>query len=178
MTTIPPAQPQQVLPYSPGTGRRKCAVAQVKLIPGTGKITINDRAVKDYFPREAHELLVTQPLRTTNVLNKYNVVVKVEGGGPSGQAGAVCHGIARALQRANPRVQGPAAQGRISYPRPAHEGTEEAGPGSRSPGEAVHEAIAAGGGRAGSRAVTWHAKRPEDSLGLFFAGAVSRVRSR
>lgn len=105
MTIIPPAQPQQVLPYSPGTGRRKCAVAQVKLIPGTGKITINDRAVKDYFPREAHELLVTQPLRTTNVLNKYNVVVKVEGGGPSGQAGAVCHGIARALQRANPEFK-------------------------------------------------------------------------
>ena len=105
MTTIPSAQPAQATPYSPGTGRRKCAVAQVKLIPGTGKITINDRAVKDYFPREAHELLVTQPLRTTNVLNKYNVEAKVMGGGPSGQAGAVCHGIARALQRANPEFK-------------------------------------------------------------------------
>ncbi|MDO9066144.1 MAG: 30S ribosomal protein S9 [Chloroflexota bacterium] len=102
MTTLSPAQAQQAVPYSPGTGRRKTAVAQVKLMPGTGKITVNDKAVKDYFPRETHEILVTQPLRTTNVLNKYNVVVKVAGGGPSGQAGAVCMGIARALYRANP----------------------------------------------------------------------------
>lgn len=105
MTMTSPAQPLQATPYSPGTGRRKTAVAQVKLVPGTGKITINDRGVKEYFPREAHEMLVTQPLRTTNVLNKYNVVVKVEGGGPSGQAGAVCQGIARALQRANPEFK-------------------------------------------------------------------------
>jgi small subunit ribosomal protein S9 len=105
MTTDAQAQAPQAAPYSPGTGRRKCAVARVKLLPGTGKITINDRPLKDYFPREAHEILVTQPLRTTNVLNKYNVVVKVEGGGPSGQAGAVCHGIARALQRANPEFK-------------------------------------------------------------------------
>jgi small subunit ribosomal protein S9 len=102
MTTTALAQAQPAVPYSPGTGRRKCAVAQVKLLPGTGKITINDKAVKDYFPRESHEIQVTNPLRTTNVLNKYNVVVKVMGGGPSGQAGAVSMGIARALYRANP----------------------------------------------------------------------------
>jgi small subunit ribosomal protein S9 len=105
MTMLTPATALPAVPYTPGTGRRKCAVARVKLFPGTGKITINDKAVKDYFPREAHESLVTQPLRTTNVLTRYNVVVKVEGGGPSGQAGAVCHGIARALERANPEFK-------------------------------------------------------------------------
>jgi small subunit ribosomal protein S9 len=106
MTTGPQAQPQAVTPYNPGTGRRKTAVAQVRLSAGTGKITVNDRNVQEYFPREAHFILVTQPLRTTNVMNKYNVTVKVLGGGPSGQAGAVCMGIARALLKANPEFRG------------------------------------------------------------------------
>lgn len=106
MATVPQAQPQGPVPYSPGTGRRKTAVAQVRLMPGNGKIMINDRPIQEYFPRETHAILVTQPLRTTNVLNKYNVTVKVMGGGPSGQAGAVCMGIARALLRTNPDYKG------------------------------------------------------------------------
>ncbi len=106
MATTPQAQPPAAVPYHPGTGRRKTAVARVKLMPGNGKILINDRPIQEYFPRETHAILVTQPLRTTNVLNKFNVVVKVAGGGPSGQAGAVCMGIARALLRTNPDYKG------------------------------------------------------------------------
>lgn len=101
MSVVPQAQPQGSVPYNHGTGRRKTAVARVRLMAGNGKILINDRPIKEYFPREAHEILVTQPLRTTNLLNKYNVIVKVEGGGPSGQAGAVCQAIARALLRSS-----------------------------------------------------------------------------
>ncbi len=80
-----------------GTGRRKNAVARVRLLPGTGKFVINDRSLEDYFPLKTLQRLVVQPLEKTNTLDKYDVMVNVEGGGISGQAGAVRHGIARAL---------------------------------------------------------------------------------
>ena len=82
-----------------GTGRRKTSVARVRLVPGEGNITINGRQVLEYFGRQTLELIVKQPLNLTETIGKYDVIAKVEGGGPSGQAGAVRHGIARALLR-------------------------------------------------------------------------------
>ncbi len=82
-----------------GTGRRKTSVARVRLVPGEGNIVVNGRELGEYFGRKTLELIVKQPLNLTNTLAQYNVVAKVEGGGPSGQAGAIRHGIARALLR-------------------------------------------------------------------------------
>ena len=82
-----------------GTGRRKTSGARVRLVPGEGNIQVNGRELGDYFGRKTLELIVKQPLDLTNTLAQYNVVAKVEGGGPSGQAGAIRHGIARALLR-------------------------------------------------------------------------------
>jgi small subunit ribosomal protein S9 len=80
-----------------GTGRRKRAVARVKLTLGQGVITVNKKSVDDYFPRASWVQIVRQPLDVTQSLSRFNVDVKCEGGGVSGQAGAVRHGIARAL---------------------------------------------------------------------------------
>jgi small subunit ribosomal protein S9 len=80
-----------------GTGRRKTSVARVFLLPGQGQITINKRTFEDYFPREALRLMVAQPLELTGTSAQLDVRVNVGGGGLSGQAGAVRHGIARAL---------------------------------------------------------------------------------
>ena len=84
-----------------GTGRRKKSIARVRLLPnGSGKITINKRDIDDYFPMDTMKFVVRQPLAATNNLDKYDVIVNVIGGGISGQAGAVRHGIARALVKA------------------------------------------------------------------------------
>ena len=80
-----------------GTGRRKTSIARVRLVPGNGKITINNRDIDDYFGLETLKLIVRQPLVLTENQNKYDVLVNVEGGGLSGQAGAVRLGISRAL---------------------------------------------------------------------------------
>ena len=80
-----------------GTGRRKTAVARVRLAPGTGKITVNGRAFETYFPTDTLRGVVSSPLSRTETASKYDVSVNVKGGGPHGQAGAVRHGIARAL---------------------------------------------------------------------------------
>lgn len=80
-----------------GTGRRKSSVARVRLVPGTGKITINKRDIDDYFGLETLKLVVRQPLEVTKTLGKFDVLVNVNGGGFTGQAGAIRHGIARAL---------------------------------------------------------------------------------
>ena len=80
-----------------GTGRRKTASARVRLSPGTGKILVNGRAFEVYFPLESQRMAVESPFVTTAMTGKYDVKVNVIGGGPSGQAGAVRHGIARAL---------------------------------------------------------------------------------
>ncbi|HEX68469.1 MAG TPA: 30S ribosomal protein S9 [bacterium] len=83
-----------------GTGRRKEAVARVWIEPGKGRIFINGRRLEDYFPRMDHQKFILQPFEVTGTLGKYNVKAKVEGGGISGQAGAVSLGIARALVEA------------------------------------------------------------------------------
>jgi small subunit ribosomal protein S9 len=80
-----------------GTGRRKTAVARVRLVPGDGKITVNGRDYTEYFPRAAYQASVSAPLKLLEVGNRYDVIAQVEGGGPTGQADALRHGIARAL---------------------------------------------------------------------------------
>jgi len=80
-----------------GTGRRKTAVARVRLASGTGKIVINGRAFENYFPLESHRSAAAQPLTVTGLADKYDAQITVTGGGPNGQAGAVRHSIARAL---------------------------------------------------------------------------------
>ena len=84
-------------PYFYGTGRRKSSVARVRLYPGSGRITINGRDVDDYFGLETLKLIMNQPFGVTNTTGKFDVVANVNGGGVSGQAGAIRHGIARAL---------------------------------------------------------------------------------
>ena len=84
-------------PYFYGTGRRKSSVARVRLYKGTGKVTINDRDIDDYFGLETLKLIVRQPLVLTNTEGQFDVVCRVNGGGVTGQAGAIRHGIARAL---------------------------------------------------------------------------------
>ena len=83
--------------YFYGTGRRKSSVARVRLLPGTGVITINGRDIDDYFGLETLKLIVRQPLELTELLGKFDVIVNVTGGGVTGQAGAIRHGITRAL---------------------------------------------------------------------------------
>ncbi len=84
-----------------GTGRRKESIARVRLVPGTGNVTVNGKSMDEYFGSEILKVIVNQPFAVTNTIGKYDVVVKVTGGGYTGQAGAVRHGIARALNEAN-----------------------------------------------------------------------------
>ena len=78
-------------------GRRKESVARVRLRPGSGKLKINKRSFEDYFPRETHRIIVLHPLKNANALEKYDIIATIKGGGISGQAGALKHGISRAL---------------------------------------------------------------------------------
>ena len=88
-------------PYFYGTGRRKKSVARVRLYPGSGEITINGRSIDDYFGLETLKLIVNQPFGVTGTTGKFDIVANVTGGGISGQAGAIRHGIARALVAAD-----------------------------------------------------------------------------
>ena len=85
-----------------GTGRRKSSVARVRLVPGDGKIIINNRDVEDYVPFATLREIIKQPLITTETLGSYDVLVNVHGGGYTGQAGAIRHGVARALLNVDP----------------------------------------------------------------------------
>jgi small subunit ribosomal protein S9 len=89
-------------PLTQTTGRRKGAVARVRLRPGTGVITINKRALEDYFPNDTHRMILTEPLRLTELSETYDVDVTMHGGGITGQAGALRLGIARALIEVDP----------------------------------------------------------------------------
>jgi small subunit ribosomal protein S9 len=89
-----------------GTGRRKTAVARVRLLPGDGKITVNGRDYKEYFPRPAYQRVVAGPLELLGAANRYDVVAQLSGGGPTGQADALRHGIARALAEESPEARG------------------------------------------------------------------------
>ena len=88
------------------TGRRKESVARVRLLPGTGQFRLNgQRPLEDYFPRPVLRMVVTEPLRLTNTIDRYDIYATLEGGGMSGQAGALRHGIARALITADPSLR-------------------------------------------------------------------------
>ncbi|WP_024833129.1 30S ribosomal protein S9 [Ruminiclostridium josui] len=91
--------------YYYGTGRRKKSIARVRLVPGEGKIVINDRTLDDYFGLETLKVIVKQPLTLTDTLTKFDVICKVIGGGFTGQAGAIRHGISRALLKADEELR-------------------------------------------------------------------------
>ena len=88
-----------------GTGRRKTSVARVYLRPGSGKIVVNHRDFDDYFPNRVLKMVIRQPLLLTETADKFDILVNVEGGGPSGQAGAIRHGISRALLEYNAELR-------------------------------------------------------------------------
>lgn len=88
------------------TGRRKTSIAQVNLTPGTGKITVNKKPVETYFPREVLRMIIRQPIELVGASGRHDITVKVEGGGPTGQAGAIRHGISRALTRMDADLRG------------------------------------------------------------------------
>ena len=88
-----------------GTGRRKKSIARVRLMEGKGNITVNGKALDKYFGTEILKVIVNQPFSVTNTIGKYDVICKVQGGGFTGQAGAIRHGIARALNEANPEYR-------------------------------------------------------------------------
>ena len=90
-----------------GTGKRKTSVARVILRPGAGVTWINGKTIEEYFPRLVHRVLATSPLKTAGLEGQYDLRVRVHGGGPTGQAGAVRHGIARALGEVNPELRVP-----------------------------------------------------------------------
>lgn len=87
--------------YVWGTGRRKCAIARVRLFPGDGKIIVNGKPYQEVFPRLLHRQLIEAPGRVTETMGKYDITIKISGGGLSGQATAIQHGIARALVKQN-----------------------------------------------------------------------------
>ncbi|WP_418791455.1 30S ribosomal protein S9 [Phosphitispora sp. TUW77] len=88
-----------------GTGRRKNAIARVRLLPGEGKLVVNNRPLDAYFGKKTLEMIVKQPLNLTNTISQYDILAKVEGGGTTGQAGAMRLGIARALIKADPNLR-------------------------------------------------------------------------
>ena len=88
-------------PYFYGTGRRKSSVARVRIVPGTGAITINGRTIDEYFGLETLKLIVNQPFAVTETVGKFDIIANVRGGGFSGQAGAIRHGLSRALLQAD-----------------------------------------------------------------------------
>ena len=96
----------QIAQYQ-GTGKRKTSVARVILRPGDGSTWINGRTIEEYFPRQVHQMLATAPLKTAGLEGQYDLRVRLHGGGPSGQAGAMRHGIARALVEVNPDLRAP-----------------------------------------------------------------------
>ena len=96
--------------YYAGTGRRKSAVARVRLTPGTGAIVINGKPLEEVFNRPSHQTLILKPFRVTENQDKFNAQVKVAGGGVSGWAGAVAHGIARAMVKVDENLKKPLRQ--------------------------------------------------------------------
>ena len=98
---------QSAIPYFYGTGRRKSSVARVRLIPGTGNVTINGKDISEYFGLETLKMIVTQPFGVTKTEGTFDIICTVKGGGVSGQAGAIRHGISRALLQAGDEYRAP-----------------------------------------------------------------------
>ncbi len=99
MPRVAKSKTEKVMFY--GTGRRKKAIARVRITEGNGNITVNGKSIDEYFGTEILKVIVKQPLTSTNTLDKYDVICKVTGGGFTGQAGAIRHGLSRALLKAN-----------------------------------------------------------------------------
>ena len=128
-------------PYFYGTGRRKDSVARVRVYTGTGKVTINDRDIDNYFGLETLKLIVRSPLVLLGLEGKYDVVVRVSGGGVSGQAGAIRHGLSSrpaAAERGEPFCS---EEGWLPDPRSSYEGAQEVRPQSRSSRTSVQQAL-------------------------------------
>ena len=129
-------------PYHYGTGRRKSSVARVHLFPnGTGAITINGRDIDDYFGLETLKLIVRQPLDTTDLLGKVDISATVSGGGVTGQAGAIRHGISRALLEMNAEYRPPLKAAGFLTRDPQNEGEKEVRPESRPSCASVLQAL-------------------------------------
>ena len=111
-----------------GTGRRKTSAARVYLKPGSGKITVNDRPLDEFFGRETGRMIVRQPLELVQLSNKFDITVSVSGGGITGQAGAIRHGITRALIEYDARAAQAAASRRLRHARRARGGAQEGRP--------------------------------------------------
>ena len=127
-----------------GTGRRKTAVARVRLIPGEGEMVVNGRTPEEHFGGVLAESELFLPFRVTGTEGRFNTMIKVEGGGITGQAGAIRHGIARALLQVDAESQSPAAApGRPPHPRPADEGAQEVRSEARPKSPPVHQALVA-----------------------------------
>ena len=129
-----------------GTGRRKTSIARVRLITGEGEVVVNGRTLEEHFGNAVNLAEIMMPFRVTGTEGRYNAMVKVEGGGYQGQAGAIRHGIARALLQSDPDGPRPAPPGRFPDARPADEGTQEVRPEASAQGAAVHQAVAGAGG--------------------------------
>jgi small subunit ribosomal protein S9 len=106
-TAAPTGRGQSITAPGNALGRRKEAVARVRLVPGTGTWKINGRTLEDYFPNKVHQQVVNEPLKTLDVADHYDVLVRVQGGGISGQAGAVRLGVARALTQTDDEARPP-----------------------------------------------------------------------
>ncbi len=107
-------------------------MARVRLVPGTGAITVNKRSIDDYFPNNVLKMVIKQPLQSTETVEKFDIHVTVAGGGPTGQAGAIRHGIARALTEYNLGAPQEAQEGRLPDAGPPDEGTQEVRPARRA----------------------------------------------
>ena len=128
-----------------GTGRRKTAIARVRLLPGEGEIVVNGRSLDEHFGNAVNEADVRMPFRVTGTEGRFNVMIKVEGGGVTGQAGAIRHGIARALLELDPEANRlPLRQAGSPDPRSADEGTQEVRAQASPQGASVHEALVDG----------------------------------
>ena len=128
--------------YFYGTGRRKTAVARVRIYPnGTGRIVVNGKDAQAYFGREAHMMTIRAPMQVVDALNGFDLKVHVVGGGVSGQAGAVRHGLARALVRYDEEFKQRLRRGRLPDARLPYEGAQEVRPQARTQGAAVHQAL-------------------------------------
>ena len=116
------------------TGKRKTAIARVRMRLGTGQILVNGRPADEYFPREALVGMVNQPIEVASVGGRYDVIASIKGGGVSGQAGALRHGIARAIEKLDPSQRIALKRRRAAHPRRAQEGAQEVRParGSRA----------------------------------------------
>ena len=138
------------LAYFQGTGRRKTSVARVRLMAGEGEIVVNGRSLEQHFGNAVSEADLRMPFRVTGTEGRYNAMVKVEGGGVTGQAGAIRHGIARALLTVDPRrLPAAASPGRLPHPRPADEGAQEVRAQASAQGAAVHQALTSRAPRTG-----------------------------